>query len=48
VFLDTLARGLLWTCDKLDAEGKPAGGYAPKAAPTTPAAGNSPTTKPSH
>ena len=32
VFLDTLARGLLWTCDKLDAEGKPTAEYEPKAA----------------
>ena len=49
VFLDTLARGLLWTCDKLDAEGKPVAGYEPKAtAPTTPTAGKLPTTKPSH
>jgi type 1 glutamine amidotransferase len=27
VFLDLVARGLLWACDKLDAEGKPVAGY---------------------
>jgi hypothetical protein len=29
VFLDLLARGLLWACDKLDAKGKPLAGYGP-------------------
>jgi uncharacterized protein len=28
VFLDLVARGLLWACDKLTEEGKPAAGYA--------------------
>jgi type 1 glutamine amidotransferase len=28
VFLDLVARGLLWACDQLTAEGKPAPGYA--------------------
>jgi len=27
VFLDLVARGLLWACDKLDADGKPVAGY---------------------
>ncbi|MDB5297054.1 MAG: Trehalose utilization [Phycisphaerales bacterium] len=31
-FLDTVARGLLWTCDKLGDDGKPAAGYGPAAA----------------
>lgn len=30
VFLDLVARGLLWACGKLDAEGKPVAGYGPK------------------
>ena len=29
-FLDLVARGLLWTCDKLDDDGKPLEGYGPK------------------
>ena len=27
-YLDLLTRGILWTCDKLDDEGKPKKGYA--------------------
>ena len=27
VYLDLVARGLLWTCDKLDTDGKPKAGY---------------------
>jgi len=30
IFLDLVTRGLLWACDKLDAEGKPVAGYGPK------------------
>lgn len=30
-YLDILARGLLWACDKLDENGKPKPGYGPKA-----------------
>jgi type 1 glutamine amidotransferase len=30
IFLDTVARGLLWTCHKLDDGGKPLAGYGPK------------------
>ncbi len=30
VYLDLVARGLLWTCGKLDAEGKPQPGYGAK------------------
>ncbi|MBL9080789.1 MAG: ThuA domain-containing protein [Planctomycetales bacterium] len=30
VYLDLVTRGLLWACDKLDAEGKPVVGYGPK------------------
>jgi uncharacterized protein len=30
-FLDLVARGLLWACDKLDANGKPVAGYESKA-----------------
>lgn len=30
VYLDLVTRGLLWACDKLDAEGKPRAGYAVK------------------
>ena len=30
VFLDTLARGLLWTCNKLGDDGKPIAGYGPQ------------------
>lgn len=33
-YLDLVARGLLWACNKLDADGKPAAGYGPK--PATP------------
>jgi hypothetical protein len=29
-YLDLVTRGLLWACDKLDAEGKPKPGYGPK------------------
>jgi hypothetical protein len=29
VYLDLVTRGLLWACDKLDAEGKPKPGYGP-------------------
>ena len=29
VFLDLVTRGLLWSCDKLDADGKPKAGYGP-------------------
>jgi type 1 glutamine amidotransferase len=29
VYLDLVTRGLLWACDKLDAEGKPKTGYGP-------------------
>ena len=29
-YLDLVTRGLLWSCDKLDAEGKPVPGYASK------------------
>lgn len=32
VFLDTVAKGLLWSCDKLGDDGKPAAGYGPKPA----------------
>ena len=36
VFIDTLAKGLLWSCNKLDADGKPLAGYGPPhPAPTT-------------
>ena len=28
VYLDLVTRGLLWTCDKLDANGQPKPGYA--------------------
>lgn len=31
-FLDLVARGILWACDKLDAEGKPHPGYGPVSA----------------
>lgn len=31
-FMDVLARGLLWACDKLDDNGQPKPGYGPKAA----------------
>jgi hypothetical protein len=31
-FLDLVTRGLLWTCGKLDKDGKPAEGYGPPAA----------------
>ena len=27
VYLDLVTRGLLWACDKLDAQGKPKSGY---------------------
>jgi type 1 glutamine amidotransferase len=30
VYLDLITRGLLWACDKLDADGKPKAGYAAK------------------
>ena len=30
VYLDLVTRGLLWTCDKLDDNGKPKAGYGPK------------------
>lgn len=30
VFLDTVAKGLLWVCDKLGEDGRPAAGYGPK------------------
>ncbi|MBM3844922.1 MAG: ThuA domain-containing protein [Verrucomicrobia bacterium] len=33
VFMDLLARGLLWACAKLDDEGQPKPGYAPAVAP---------------
>jgi type 1 glutamine amidotransferase len=33
VYLDLVARGLLWACDKLDENGKPKPGYGPVAAP---------------
>ena len=29
-YLDLVTRGLLWACNKLDDEGKPAKGYEPK------------------
>ena len=29
IYLDLVARGLLWTCDKLDENGKPKSGYEP-------------------
>jgi type 1 glutamine amidotransferase len=32
VYLDLITRGLLWTCDKLDADGKPKPGYGKVAA----------------
>lgn len=32
IYLDFLARGLLWACEKLDDEGNPAAGYEAKAA----------------
>ena len=35
VFIDTLAKGLLWACDKLDADGRPATGYGPTTRPST-------------
>lgn len=39
VFLDTVARGVLWATNKLGDDGKPLPGYGPKpAAPATPAA----------
>lgn len=31
-YLDLVTRGLLWSCDKLDADGKPKAGYGPRAA----------------
>lgn len=31
-YLDLVTRGLLWSCDKLDKDGKPAAGYGPAAA----------------
>jgi uncharacterized protein len=31
VYLDLVTRGLLWTCDKLTADGKPKAGYGPVA-----------------
>ncbi|MEO5915056.1 MAG: ThuA domain-containing protein [Luteolibacter sp.] len=31
-YLDLVTRGLLWTCNKLDKDGKPAAGYEPAAA----------------
>lgn len=30
VYLDTMANGLLWVCDKLGEDGKPVAGYGPK------------------
>ena len=30
-YLDLVTRGLLWACDKLGADGKPAAGYGPAA-----------------
>lgn len=37
VFLDAVTRGLLWSCGKLDAGGRPLAGYGPKSgAPVTP------------
>jgi len=30
VYLDLVTRGLLWVCDKLDADGKPKPGYGKK------------------
>lgn len=30
IYLDLVTRGLLWACDKLDANGKPLPGYGPK------------------
>jgi hypothetical protein len=33
VFLDTVARGLLWATGKLGDDGKPLPGYGPKPAP---------------
>lgn len=30
VYLDVVSRGLLWACDKLDADGKPKPGYGPR------------------
>jgi uncharacterized protein len=35
VFINTLAKGLLWACDKLDADGRPATGYGPTTRPST-------------
>ena len=29
-YLDLVTRGLLWACDKLDADGRPKAGYGPK------------------
>jgi hypothetical protein len=29
VYLDLVARGLLWACDKLDENGQPKPGYGP-------------------
>lgn len=34
-FLDTMARGLLWSCGKLDASGRPLPGYAAVTAPAS-------------
>ena len=31
-FLDLVTRGLLWSCNKLDPDGKPLAGYGPPAA----------------
>ena len=30
IYLDMVARGLLWACNQLDAKGKPKRGYGPK------------------
>lgn len=35
VFLDLVARGLLWTCDKLDDQGKPLPGYEAQSKPAS-------------
>ncbi len=36
VYLDFLARGLLWACDKLDDKGQPKPGYGPQPSPPPP------------
>ena len=35
VYLDMLTRGLLWSCDKLEKDGKPKSGYEPPSPPVS-------------